>query len=62
MRTVCKWWFTDPRTGRRKITRWLMAEEEARATLIDPEPVESTRISAEPVPPPTSPSKPPQQS
>lgn len=37
------WTHTDPKTGKRRTTRWKMQRAHAEASLIDPEPVEHTR-------------------
>lgn len=38
-----RWMITDERTGKRRMTRWAMTEEEAKQRYPDAEKVESTR-------------------
>jgi hypothetical protein len=43
------WRSTSEITGRRYTTRWRMTEEEARASLIDPERIDFGALAFEPI-------------
>lgn len=46
--TIYIWLHTDRMTGKRRRTRHRLPEDEARARLIDPEPVPGSEMTVEP--------------
>lgn len=51
METLCFWLHLDPRTGKRRRTRYRLSEAEARAQLVEPEQVQGGELTVEPTTP-----------